>query len=95
MFVGIRLGRGCWVGVTIIASGLLDFRRCCALINHEIGRYHPVGIIPICSVSSDGRGCLVVPFFHDCLRLLVLAGMHPVYLVGLLSESFVQQPYAC
>jgi hypothetical protein len=24
---------------------------------------------------------LIVPNFHDCLCLLVLAGMHPVYLV--------------
>jgi len=31
VFVGFCLGRGCWVGVTMIASGLLNFRRCCAL----------------------------------------------------------------
>jgi len=48
-----------------------------------------VGIIPI-SVSVEGRimPCCII---HDCLRLLVLAGMHPAYLVGLLLESFVQQ----
>ena len=35
------------------------------------------------SVSPlKGVYCLVVPFIHDCLRLLVLAGKHPVYLVG-------------
>jgi hypothetical protein len=39
-------------------------------------------IIPIC-VSSDGRmPCFTI--FHDCLRLLVLAGMHPACLVELL-----------
>jgi len=31
VIVGFRLERGCWVGVTIIASGLLNFRHCCAL----------------------------------------------------------------
>ena len=34
--------------------------------------------------------CLDVPLLHNSLRLLVLAGMHLVYLVGLLIESFVQ-----
>jgi len=71
-------------GVTKIVSGLINFRRCCALRLKGNSR---VGIIPIC-VSSEGRmtpcWCLVVPFFHDCLRLFVLANMHPVYLVGLL-----------
>ena len=31
VFVGFCLGRGCWVGVTMIAPGLLNFRRRCAL----------------------------------------------------------------
>jgi hypothetical protein len=35
VYVGFRLGRGCWVGLTWLATGLLSFRRCCAL---EIGR---------------------------------------------------------
>jgi hypothetical protein len=38
-----------------------------------------------------GIWCLFVPFVHGCLRLPVLAGMHPVNLVGSLLESFVQQ----
>jgi hypothetical protein len=45
-----------------------------------------VEIIPTC-VSLEGR---IMPYcitFHNCLRLLVLAGMHPVYLVGSLLES--------
>jgi len=51
--VGFLLGRGCWVGVTMIASGLLNFRRCCAFIIWLKGKIQ-VGIIPIC-VSSEGR----------------------------------------
>ena len=35
----------------MIASGLLNFRRCCAL---RLEGNHQVGIIPIC-VSSEGR----------------------------------------
>jgi len=31
VFVGFLLGCGCWVGVTMTASGLLNFCRCCAL----------------------------------------------------------------
>jgi len=40
-------------------SGLLNFRRCCALILEGSSQ---VGIIPNC-VSSEGRSCFVVPFF--------------------------------
>jgi len=47
MFVGFRLGRGCWVGAIMIASsdGLLNFCRCCALRLEDRSQ---VGIIPIC-----------------------------------------------
>ena len=51
LLIGFRLGRGCWVGVTLIAAGLLNFRRCCALRLEGEGR---VGITPIC-VSFEGR----------------------------------------
>ena len=51
VFVGFCLGRGCWVGVTMIASGLLDFCRCCAL---RLEGKSQVGITPIC-ISSEGR----------------------------------------
>jgi hypothetical protein len=94
VFVGFRLGRGCWVKVTMIASGLLKFCRCCAL---RLKGESQVGIImPIC-VSSEGRIMPSCYHLHDCLIcLLVLAGMHPVYLVvELLLESFVQQRCAC
>ena len=50
MFVGFCLGRGCWVGVIMIASGLLYFRCCCAL---RLEGKSQVGIIPIC-ISSEG-----------------------------------------
>jgi len=46
-----RLGCGCWVGVTMIASGLLNFRRCCAL---RLEGKSQDGIIPTC-VSSTGH----------------------------------------
>jgi hypothetical protein len=62
----------------MIASGLLYFRRCCAL---RLEGVIQVGTIPTC-VSSEGRMMPCCTIFHDCLRLLVLAGMHPVYLVG-------------
>ena len=74
------LGRGCWVGVTMLASGLLDFRHCCAL---RLEGKSQVGIVPIC-VSSEGR---IMPFCTNVARLptsAVLAGMHPVYLNELL-----------
>jgi hypothetical protein len=55
------------------AFGLLISRRCCALrlklkarLNYFLSVSLPKGIY-----------CLAVPFFHNCL-LLVLAGMHPV-----------------
>jgi len=59
MFVGFRLGRGCWVRVIMIVLGLLDFRRCCAL---RLEGRSQVGIIPIC-VSSKRRMmpcCIIV-----------------------------------
>ena len=31
VFVGFRLGYNCWVRVSMIGSGLLNFFRCCAL----------------------------------------------------------------
>ena len=62
----------------MIASVLLKFRRCSAL---RLEGKSQVGITPIC-VSSAGRIMPCRTIFHDCLRLLVLAGMHPVYLVG-------------
>ena len=51
VFVGFLLRRGCWVRVTMIASGLLDFCRCCAL---RLEGKSQVGITPIC-ISSEGR----------------------------------------
>ena len=51
MFVGFRLGRDCWVRVTMIAYGLLNFRHCYAL---RLDGKSQVGIIPSC-VSSEGR----------------------------------------
>ena len=61
VFVGFCLGRGCWVGVTMIASdGLLNLRRCCSL---RLEGNSQVGIMYIC-VSFDERIMpLVVPFF--------------------------------
>jgi len=50
VFVGFLLGRGCWVGVIMIASGLLNIRRYCAL--RLKGEKSRVGIIPI-SVSDS------------------------------------------
>jgi hypothetical protein len=69
----------------MIATGLLNLRRYCAI---RLDGKSPVGIKPICSLLK-GALCLVVPSFNDCLRLLVLAGMHPVHLFGSLLESFV------
>jgi hypothetical protein len=51
VFVRFRLGRGCWVEVTRIASGLLNFRHCCAL---RLKCQIQVENIPI-YVSSEGR----------------------------------------
>jgi len=51
VLVWFCLGRGCWVGVTMIASGLLNFCRCCAL---RLEGNYQVEIISIC-VSSEGR----------------------------------------
>jgi len=62
VFVGFRLGHGYWVGVTAIASGLLNFRCCCAL---RLEGKSQVGIIPIC-VSSEGR---IMPCCTIVLRL--------------------------
>jgi len=39
VFVGFRLGRGCWVGVTMIASGLLDFNRCDSKVIAKLGSF--------------------------------------------------------
>jgi len=49
VFVGVCLGRGYWVGLTMVASGLLTFRRCCTFILEGKSQ---VGVIPIC-VSSE------------------------------------------
>jgi len=93
VFVGFRLGRGCWVGVPMNASGLLNFRRCCAL---RLAGKRQVGIISIC-VFLKGVYCPVVSLLHDSSNLLVLlvTGMHPMHLVGSLLKPFVQQRYAC
>ena len=92
MFVKFCLGCDCWVGVTIlVASGLLNCCRFCAL---RLEGKSLVGINAIC-VSCEGVWCLVVPMFHNCLHLLVLAGTHTVYLVGSLWEAFAQQRCAC
>jgi hypothetical protein len=64
--VGFRLGRECWVGATMIASGLRYSRRCCAL---RLEGKSQAGITPIC-VSLEGRVmlcCTIVahlPTFH-------------------------------
>jgi hypothetical protein len=71
----------------MIASGLLYFRRCCAL---RLEGKSQVGVTPIC-VCSDGRIMPYCTIFSQLPTLLVLAGMHPVRRVGSLSESFVQQ----
>ena len=82
---------GVVLGETMIASGMLNFRRCCAL---RLEGNSQNGINPICVFSERyTTSCCTV--FHDCLRPLVLAGMHPVYLVGSLLEPFVKQPCAC
>ena len=47
---GFRLGHGCWVGITMIGSGLLILCCCCAL---RLEGKSQVGIIPIC-ISSEG-----------------------------------------
>ena len=48
-WVGFCLGRGCWVGVTMVASaGLLNFCRCCAL---RLDGKSQFGSIPICVYS--------------------------------------------
>jgi hypothetical protein len=54
-FVGFRLGCGFWVGENMIASGLLNFRRCCALILEGKSQ---VGIILICVSSKGYKGSL-------------------------------------
>jgi hypothetical protein len=78
-FVGFCLGRGCWVGISTIASGLLNFRRYCAL---SLEGNSQVEIIPIC-VSVLGRAYNALLYhFCDCLRLLVLSGRHPACFVG-------------
>ena len=61
MFVGFRLELGCWVGVNMNASGLLNFR-CCAL---RLEGKSQVGIIPTC-VSSEGR---ITPCCTNVARL--------------------------
>jgi len=47
----VSFGRGCWVGISMIASGLLNSCHCCAL---RLEGNIQVEIIPIC-VSSEGR----------------------------------------
>ena len=48
------------------------------------------------SLTTAVAAVKVVPFLHYCLRLLVLAGMHPLYLVrSLLDSSARQQSCAC
>jgi hypothetical protein len=69
----------------MIASGLLNLRPCRALGYYWDGKSQ-VGITPIC-VSAEW---CIMPCCTIVARLLVL-GMHPVHLVELLSESFVQQ----
>jgi len=66
----------------MIASALLNFRRCCAL---RLKGKSQVGILPIC-VSFRGRKCLVVLLFNNCLRLLVLVCTRPEHPVELLLE---------
>ena len=62
----------------MIASGLLNFRCCSAL---RLEGKSQVGTFHIC-VSSERRMMPCCTILYDCLRLLVLAGMHPVCLVG-------------
>jgi hypothetical protein len=49
----------------MIASGLLNFQRCCALILEGKSQ---VGIIPIC-VSSEGRMMACCAISHNCCAL--------------------------
>ena len=51
VYVEFCLGRGCWVGVTMIATGLLNSRCWCAL---RLEGKSQTGIISNC-VSSEGR----------------------------------------
>jgi hypothetical protein len=65
----------------MIASGWLNFCRCCAL---TLGGKSQVGImIPICTFVRGSYNALL---YHFCttpyICVLVLAGMQPVYLVG-------------
>jgi hypothetical protein len=64
VFVGFLLRRGCWVRVTMTASGLLDFCRsgCCAL---KLEGKSQVGITPIC-ISSEGRMMPCHLSYHCC-----------------------------
>jgi len=76
----------------MIASGLLNVCRCCAL---RLEGKSQVGIIPIC-VSSEGLTMPCCTIFSR-LPTSACASRHascdPVYLVGLLLESLVQQQH--
>ena len=68
---------------------LAFFRHCCVLrLKDKI----QVGSIPVC-VSSAGRitPCRTIVARLPTSAVRVLAGRHPVHLVGSLSESLVQQ----
>ena len=75
----------------MIASGLLNFLRCCAL---RLEGKSQVGIIPIC-VSSEGRIMPCCTISSRLPTLLVLAGMHPVYFVKLLLKHSMSSLPAC
>ena len=85
VFVGFRLGHGCWVNI----YDCIWLAKFPSLLCIEIGGWQPGwNLLYLCLFGRAYNALLVVPFFHNCLRLLVLAGMHPVYLVGSLWETF-------
>ena len=72
-FVGFCLGLGCWVGVTMIASGLQNFRRCRAL---RLEGMSQVGVIPFC-VPWKGRTMPCRTTVQNMLHNLCLCKLHP------------------
>ena len=85
MFVGFCLGRDCWVGTTLFASGFLNFRCCCTL---RLEGNSQVGIIFTC-VSSEGRvlpNCTIVaqlPISKESADILVLSFCEKVVLFSI------------
>ena len=76
----------------MIASGLLYFRRCCAL---RLEGVIQVGTIPTC-VSSEGRMMPCCTIFSRLPMSACASSRHaPCVPCGSLLESFAQQRCAC